>query len=153
MTEGVYLDAFIYPESDILDHEEEFLRLRGGKILCEKGQFATKLLRKIDEIYTKGPSDLSADEIQVRSIWIDKMLKRSMRGDVEGDYRRAWLLYGILEDYFALRKKWYLGPKESFQWLSSHDPETFALFKAALAPLAKRIDLESLVKRVLSVTN
>ncbi|BAZ21637.1 hypothetical protein NIES4073_25150 [Kalymmatonema gypsitolerans NIES-4073] len=49
------------------------------------------------------------------------MLKRISQRDIEADYRRVWLLYTLLEDYFALRQKWYLGSKESWNWLKTYE--------------------------------
>ena len=39
------------------------------------------------------------------------------QGDLEGNFRRVWLLYALLEDYFALRGMWYEGPKAALKWL------------------------------------
>jgi hypothetical protein len=62
------------------------------------------------------------------------MLGRAEHPDIEADYRRAWLLMALLEDYFALRHLWYLGPKRSFRWLEAHEPRVHAAFREALRP-------------------
>jgi hypothetical protein len=77
------------------------------------------------------------------------MLARIAKGDVEGNFRRAWLQHDLLENYFELRKLWYLGPKESLRWLAKHDPKTYALYERALAPNSKLADLENLADEVL----
>jgi hypothetical protein len=78
------------------------------------------------------------------------MVARIKRGDLEGHYRRAWLLTSLLEDWFLLRTRWYRGPKESLRWLAENEPETHAAFAAALAPGAPIEAIESLVERVTS---
>jgi len=35
------------------------------------------------------------------------MALRMRRSDIEGNFRRAWLLTALLEDYFRLRGMWY----------------------------------------------
>ena len=64
------------------------------------------------------------------------MALRMRRGDIEGDFRRVWLLTALLEDYFVLRGMWYQGPKKSFQWLQASDIPTYQAFAEALKPNA-----------------
>lgn len=61
-----------------------------------------------------------------------KMFQRAKQDDIEGNFRRHWLLHDLLECYFKLRDMWYLGPKESFKWLKSHDNDTYQSFKRSL---------------------
>lgn len=79
------------------------------------------------------------------------MLDRAKRGDIEGHFRRAWLLNALLEDYFALRGLWYEGPKRSFEWLRDHDPETASLFAKALKPGARLAQIAKLATAVSAV--
>jgi hypothetical protein len=76
------------------------------------------------------------------------MLERSAHGDIEADYRRTWLLMALLEDYFALRHQWYLGPKRGFRWLEANEPGVHAAFKAALRPDATPDAIRGLVEEV-----
>ena len=73
------------------------------------------------------------------------MLARAGKGDVEGDYRRHWLLKEVLEAYFALRGRWYLGPKKSLALLREENPAHFDVFRKALAPGASMADIQSAV--------
>jgi predicted nucleotidyltransferase len=148
LIDGSYLDAFVYPVKDVIGQEKEFLRIRQGRVLLEKDSFATNLLVKLDQIFAEGPKPLPEDELQTIRVWIGKMLARSTRGDIEGNYRRAWLQYDLIESYFVLRKMWYLGPKESFRWLLVHDPEAYSLFERALKPDAKWDNLRTLADKV-----
>jgi hypothetical protein len=71
-----------------------------------------------------------------------------VRGDIEGDYRRVWLLTLLIETYFDLRNAWYPGSKAAFEQLRVDDPSAYALFEAALAPNASQEAIEALVERV-----
>jgi hypothetical protein len=59
-----------------------------------------------------------------------------------------WLLHDLLECYFKLRDHWYLGPKESFQWLKANDINTFFAFEKALKPGTSLQSISDLVKQV-----
>lgn len=147
--EGKFLDAFVYPIKDVVDHEKDFLRFRKGTVLLEKNGFAENLLKKLDQVFDEGPKSLPKDELHAIRIWIKKMLARITKEDLEGNYRRAWLQHDLLESYFTLRQKWYLGPKESFRWLSENDPETYRFFDLALKPHAAFTDIVHLAEKVL----
>ena len=150
---GAYLDIFIYNERDVEDIEPSFLRLRGGIVLREQFDFGRQLLARVEELFTAGPKALPPDELELRRTWSRKMLERIHQGgseDVIANYRRVWLLFTLLEDYFVLRQAWYLGPKESFVWLKAHDPDTYKAFESALKPGAPMQVIESLVEKVLT---
>jgi predicted nucleotidyltransferase len=146
--EGLYLDAFIHPESKIERAGAELLHVRGGVVLCEKDAIGARLLARLDEIHAAGPPPLPADEAAARRVWAQKMVARARRGDLEGHYRRAWLLTALLEDYFLLRGLWYSGPKSALGWLEAHAPEVHAAFAAALHPGA---DLDAIERLALVV--
>ena len=150
LIEGKYLDAFVYPVQDVTGHEEDFLRIRQGTVMLEKDGFGTALLLKLDQLFAAGPKQLPDDELQTIRVWIGKMLARIAKGDLEGNYRRAWLQYDLIESYFALRKKWYLGPKEGFRWLAENDSDALVLFDRALKPNSELVDLKHLAEKVLT---
>jgi hypothetical protein len=143
-----YLDAFIYPESAVATASEERLHWLGGRVLLEQEGLGRRLLAELATVEAAGPQPLAEDDAATRRVWLGKMVERAARGDLEGHYRRAWLLFQALEDYFALRGRWYRGPKEGFAWLKAHDPETLAAFEAALAPDAPIAALRALAARV-----
>jgi hypothetical protein len=82
------------------------------------------------------------------TIWVEKMLNRVKNGGIEGNFRRCWLLYSLLECYFKLRHIWYLGPNKAFLWLEKNDPIVYIAFKEALEPSASISELEYLMKAV-----
>jgi hypothetical protein len=148
--EGKHLDAFVHSTQDVAGNERGFLKVRGGTVLIDRDGFGTSLLARLDTIFADGPEPVPEDELNALRRWIEKMLARSARGDLEGNYRRAWLSYDLLECYFVLRRRWYLGAKAAFGWLSENDPATYALFERALKPDAPFADIERLANRVLS---
>ncbi len=146
---GVYLDAFIYPQADLLTPQPELLRALGGRVIQEEHGFGSALLAKLQDLYDRGPTPMADDLRQVTVIWADKMLDR-FRGqsDLEAQYRRMQLLMQSLEDYFALRGTWFRGPKEAFAWLLEHDAATHLRFESALRPGANDAAFAALVQTV-----
>lgn len=145
---GTFLDAFVYPESKIAAPDESMIHLREGLILCQKGDIATRFIAKLRELFAQAPKALSPDEINARRVWAKKMLLRARDGDVEANFRRVWLLTALLEDYFLIRGKRYLGPKESLKLLSATEPELYQAFESALKPGADLAVIEHLVELV-----
>lgn len=144
-----FVDAYIYSENFPQENLKDFLRIRGAKVLFQKGNLGTKLIAQVEALYRKGPPQLAPDEIQQRKIWIEKTLIRAQRGDIEANFRLHWLLNDLLPIYFELRNLWYRGPKESFEWLRHKDFETYNLFENALRPQASEKHIRKLCLRVL----
>ena len=147
---GKYLDGFVYPEARITEKEEDFLRLHGGVVLVEQGNYGTRLLERIATRVAAGPTKMSPRERAAQITWVRKTVDRTRRGDIEGDFRRVWLLHELLAFHFEVRDRWYRGPKEAFRELEKTDPETFRLYREALRPGADDSSLEALVGRVLT---
>lgn len=145
---GVHWDVFIYPEAALATPAAADLKLRQGHILLQRGTQAQDFLAGLEAIYQVGPPALPPEDALVRQQWAEKMLGRIGRGDVEGHYRRAWLLMSLLEDYFAIRGRWYQGPKKSFAWLAANTAEDFTAFERALRPEAGLDDIRRLTARV-----
>jgi predicted nucleotidyltransferase len=144
-----YVDAFIYPEAHTEKPDDSFIRMKDGIVICQKNTLGDQLLKKIQERYANGPKKIPAWEKNVISTWSNKMLKRCETADIDGNYRRHWLLFDLLQAYFQLRDLWYTGPKESFQYLKQNDPTTYLLFDKALKPNASVGDIKDLVKNVI----
>ena len=136
LKDGFYLDAFVYPESVLIAPAEDHLKLRGSQVLVERGVEGTHFLQRLEQLYGVGPKPLPLDEAAARKTWAYKMVNRARRPDAEGNFRRAWLLTALLEDYFSLRGKWYEGPKKALRWLEQFDEPTFVAFRRALEPEA-----------------
>ena len=132
--EGRYLDLFVYPVSKALESPADFLHVRNGKILIQRDGFGTQFLEALSNEFRKLPLSLSESESEARKQWARKMLQRASLNDIEGNYRLHWLLFTLLEDYFALRKWRYPGPKRALLWLAHYEPDAWRAFDRALAP-------------------
>ncbi|HVY47103.1 MAG TPA: nucleotidyltransferase domain-containing protein [Minicystis sp.] len=149
---GALLDAFVYPDAAIDELGPELLKLTGGRVVFEQGGAGARWLARAAEIEARGPEPLPPDEEAAIRAWVPKMLARAARGDVEGDFRRAWLVVQLLDDYFRLRGRFYRGPKESLAWLAVNDPPVRAAFERALAPGAPLAAIAALAALVLEET-
>jgi hypothetical protein len=148
---GLYLDGFVYTTSILTaTPDAELLKFLGARVLLDERDLAGGLLDRIAALDREGPPVLVETEQRMRRVWARKMLARIRRGDIEAHYRYHWLLYQLLEDYYALRGAWYRGPKESFATLAVQAPATFAAFERALAPGATPEMLEALVELVIA---
>jgi hypothetical protein len=145
---GAYLDIFLYPEGVLKNPNEELLKLRGCRVMLQRVGEADAFLIALEQLFERGPERLPPDEIQARKAWALKMASRSQRGDTEGNYRRAWLLVALLEDYFLIRGQWYQGPKKALCWLQEHDPATYKAFSLALQPNASQESINNLATRM-----
>ncbi len=145
---GAYLDVFVYPEQMLREASDDLLRLRGSVVLVDSQGGAARLLEDLSTRFAAGPAKLNQSEVQARRDWLRKMAQRMLRGDAEGNFRRAWLLTSLLEDYFVLRQRWYEGPKKALAWLETNDQAGLSHFKAALLPGAPAQAIDHLVRHV-----
>lgn len=139
------LDVFIYPAERLQTADDTMLHVRGGCVLRQRATLGTQFLESLERVHASAPPALAADEIEARKNWALKMLDRAARRNIEGDYRRVWLLTALLENYFVFRRRRYSGPKEAFEALAISDPEAHALFGRALEPGAAHTTLVALV--------
>lgn len=149
--DGFYLDVFIYPEDIIKNPDNYLIRIKDGIVLCQKDNLGETLLQKIHSIFSAGPIQTPAWEKHEISNWIMKMFQRAKQHDIEGNFRRHWLLHDLLECYFKLRNLWYLGPKESFRWLKNNDLSTYITFDKALKKDAGYEEIELLINKVVKL--
>ncbi|CAN5503900.1 hypothetical protein BH10PSE5_BH10PSE5_32360 [soil metagenome] len=145
MRDGALLDVFIYPAGRLAKPSADLLHVRGGLALRDPDGRGAAFLAGLDGVYAAGPDPLPADEIAARRNWAWKMLDRAARGDVEGQFRRAWLLTTQLENFFLLRNEWYLGSKAALSVLQADHPAAYAALELALAPAASMLEIEALV--------
>lgn len=124
---GLYWDVFVYPEKDLRKLDESHFSWKGAKIIYEKGNYGRGLLKRIDKLL-KSPFKLHPQyEIDITKVWAQKELDRCRMKDVQGFYRRAEFQNALIEHYFFMRQKRFLGPKEAFEWLKQNDPKVFRL--------------------------
>ncbi len=151
LVDGVFLDAFIVPEADVVDAGAKFLHVRRGIPVLDPRGLGARLVEDVAAALAKPPPRVPEAEIAARRAWCRKMLGRIGRGDVEANFRRAWLLFDLLELYFMFRGRHWLGPKEGFRWLAEEDGRAHEAFSTALAPGAPIEAIEALVEIVLGV--
>lgn len=145
----MYLDAFVYPTARLAAAPDvDTLKLSGARVLLDERGLAAAYLERVVALEEQGPPALTEAEQRMRRVWVKKTLARLRRDDVEAHYRHHWLLYQLLEDYFALRGEWYRGPKRALADLLGTRPEVFAAFERALAPGAPMMALEALAELV-----
>ena len=141
------LDLFFYATATKPD--AAWLRVHRGQVLFQRGRAGDAVLAAVDAMVAAGPELLTASEARTRRLWSEKMLARAEKGDPEGHYRRHWLLMALLEDYFALRREWYWGPKRSLSALERERPEDFAVFCRAFEPSASIENVRAAVAMVI----
>ena len=144
-----YLDIWYYPTAKAQESTQQLLQIKDGIVLFEKDQIGTKLLSDVKDKFAKGPSALEDWDFELRVTWIKKNQSRIKNQDLEAHYRRHWLLVDVLESYFSLRQKWYLGSKLSLNWLKENDTAVYRKFEKALHPEASLADIDELCKNVI----
>ncbi len=146
---GVYLDLHLYPE-DIIHgmNMVGLLGMTGGAtILCQKNELGNYLIKRIKNVYNKGffvPERIKkeiVDEIKMNMSKIDDT--------VGGRYYQNYLLSSVLEHYFTLRNRYYIGARQSFMWIKENDLSTYQAFEKALKPGANMRSVKELVDRVI----
>lgn len=146
---GLHLDLFLYSTGTA--PETDWVRIHGGAVLFQRDGQGDAALAAADTIHAAGPKQLSDREARTRRLWLEKMLARAGKGDAEGNFRRHWLLMALLEDYFAFRGEWYLGPKRSLAVLQEERPDHYAAFCRALEPAASIVEIRAAVAIVTEV--
>lgn len=149
--DGFYLDIFIYSENTIQNPDNYLIRIKDGIILCQKENLGGVLLEKIHAMFNAGLAPIPEWEKHEINNWIMKMFQRAKQNDIEGNFRRHWLLHDLLECYFKLRDLWYLGPKESFRWLKDNALSIYTLFDNALKKDAEYKEIELLINHVIKL--
>ena len=144
--ENLFLDLFLYPSGT--KPEQDWVRIHGGRVLFQRDGAGDEVLAAVADMVSSGPARLSPDDARTTRLWLEKMLARAEKGDAEGDHRRHWLLKELLDIHFLLRGRWYLGPKQSLNFLRHHHPEHFEVLRRAFAPGADLADIRAAVAMV-----
>lgn len=147
--QNTQLDCFIYATNKMNDIEN-LTHLYGGKILLDDRHLCSSLLNAVEKSLIS-KNTFTSSEIQHQRAWLEKMLKRCKRGDIEGNFRYHWLLVDSLEVYFMIKGYIYLGPKKSLGYLKEKDSIAFKYFDEALNPNSNYIHLETLITYILNI--
>lgn len=148
--DGRQLDAWIY-ETEMMKNYEKFLHIEDGKILLDERNLCDKLLKSIRGHLNDDANKPAAEEIAFQKAWLKKMLDRSKKSDVEGNFRYHWMLSDSLEIYFAVRGIRYKGPKKALSWMKDLDSDAFELFSQALKTNAHFEAAEELINFIIEL--
>ncbi|MBR2287463.1 MAG: hypothetical protein IJ865_04415 [Clostridia bacterium] len=83
-----------------------------AKILLDVHGLGTRLKHRMLAYLDKLPAK-DTEALREEMAWCRKMLERTARGDVEGDFRLHWLLIDSLEIYCDLSAWHYFAPPKS----------------------------------------
>ena len=143
------LDVWIY-DTKVMENYEKLIHIEGGKVLLDERNLCDNLLKGVYNAISNEKT-ISKEEIIFQKNWLVKMLNRSRKNDVEGDFRYHWLLVDSLEIYFMIVGLRYLGPKKSLIYLENNDKIAYAYFSDALSINAKFEKVEQLVKFIVNL--
>ena len=139
---GIQLDVFVYPTS-AEPSPEEILPIYHGRVLLDKTGKGKDLYEKV-RAYVENYPRKTEEEVKSELSWCEKMLLRSRRTDVEGNFRWHWVLCDSLDIYCDLRRQFYFGPKKALRWMEESDPEGFRIYAQALSGM-DHVSLENLI--------
>lgn len=149
---GSFWDVFVYPESDLKVLGEERFAWRNARIVYQKASYGTELLKRLDKLLNKPFKRYPKYEINVLKVWAQKQLDRCRIDDIQGFFRRAEFLAALVDHYFYIRQKRFLGPKEGFAWIEANDKKTYELIKLALQYSTNLSHLKAAAIKVYRVT-
>ncbi|MFA0196576.1 nucleotidyltransferase domain-containing protein [Vibrio artabrorum] len=126
---GTFLDVWIYPTAFLDTIPEASLRFGDGKVIHDARGLGESYLTRVKQKLAGGKEPMSdVNRVHIQE-WVTKMLERTSDGNLDGNYRRTWLQYELLELYFEVRGMWFLGSKKSFNYLQTHDEAVYRLFE------------------------
>jgi predicted nucleotidyltransferase len=125
-----YLDLWVYPTQAMNSPDQSMSRVIGGVVLRQRDRLGDDFLSLIEKANTWQPSPEWDKNLQ--KIWALKMFERAFVNDIEGKYRKHWLVYSLLEMYFQLQDLEYTGSKIAFKWLQGNDEKIYFMFKRSL---------------------
>lgn len=128
LLDGRQLDLWIYPREK-MEMPSEFIHITGGQVLLDEAVLAQSFLESIHKFIEAGLQPKSETAIKSSLDWLEKMNRRASKSDLEGAYRKHWLLTEILPIYFEIKNEWYFGSKAGFYHLKNFDMKGYELFE------------------------
>jgi len=129
---GYFWDVFVYAEKDLRKLGDQYFSWKNATILYQDGPYGRNLLKRIENLLKTPYKRQPKYEIDVTQVWAQKELERCRMKDIQGLFRRAEFQAALIEHYFFIRQKRFLGPKEGFAWMKENDPKTFKLIERTL---------------------
>ncbi len=149
---GFYWDVFVYPEKDLRKLGDQHFSWKNARILYEKGRYGQNLLKRIHKLLKKPYKPQPQYEIDITRVWAQKELDRCRMTDIQGLYRRAEFHNALIEHYYFMRQKRFLGPKEAFAWIEENDPKTYKSLQRTLKYPTNLSFLKAAASKVYKVT-
>lgn len=130
---GVRLDVHFAQVRHLQEkwNPQEYLQVYDGILLHDTNGVGAQLIETVRAYVHEQPPKTLQEKAHLLS-WCDKMLLRSQRSDVEGNFRRHWLLTESLEIYCDLRGWFYFGPKKTLMRLRKEDKQAYNAYASAL---------------------
>ncbi len=146
-TQGICLDVIVDPEGE-MQNLSNYLYLFNSNILKDESGLGAKLVASVKDFLAKPPRPIPPERTHQRKKQSLDLIRYAAESTALGNYRRHWLLFNLLPQYFDLRQKWFLGDKNALNWLRENDPGTFKLFERAFEPSSSIKELKNLVEHV-----
>jgi hypothetical protein len=146
--DGFFWDVFVYPEGELKTLGEDHFSWKGAKIIYSRNDYGKKLISRLKKLLKNPYEKQPQYQIDVLKIWASKQFERCSKNDIQGLYRRVEFLNALIDHYFMVRQKRFLGPKAGFAWLEKHDPLTYKYIKRSLKDPSHLNNLKSAAKRV-----
>lgn len=131
--EDIQLDLFVYPvtyfQEPAIDFTK-FVQIFDGEIIIDENNLGSWLKTEVNKVIKNLPYK-TYEENKTQVEWCEKMLKRTLRTDVEGSYRLHWLIVDSLEIYFDICSLKFLGPKKALNQMKEKDLLSYNLYSNA----------------------
>lgn len=149
---GAYLDLHFFSDEAVIatDLTGCLSIAEGAAVLSQKDNLGERLIQNVKKIYEGG--FFTSDQIKQDVIDEIKMNLSKIDSTTVGYYYQNLVLSDLLEHYFTLRNIFYIGSRESFEWLKKNDLTTYNLFEKAVKPGASIESTKELVDRVIAGT-
>lgn len=149
---GAFLDIHIFNTAHLRRLDNSYQFLADAILVHSQSRYGQNLIKRLRALIQTKPKRPTKQEQQFEILWIEKMLERAAAADLEGYYRRYWLLHELPAIYFKHRGLLYQGSKQAFRWLEQNDIATHQAFIKAYKKPESLVVLRHLVTRVVSST-
>lgn len=144
--DGYLLDVWVHPLADA-NETENFLKLHDGRVLSDRNGIAEDLLRRVRAFVANAPARLDEKHMSHLRHWLWKMFDRASRGDLEGSYRRHWLLHDLPQVWCELTGRHFLGFANALAAMKN-DAALHHAIERALQDDASLTDIRDAVEKV-----
>lgn len=144
-----FLDVHYFPhDAKGIDMIVALFVVEGYHILYEKNHIGRHRMQKTRAFYNAGfhlsdkTKQIVVDDIKMQLSKIDESVK--------GQYYRYQFLTNILVDYFTMRNQYYIGSRQAFRWIKTHDYPTYLAMEEAMKPNSNVKSFQKMVDLVIA---